>query len=453
MDSELDKIELNIERLGVHGEGVGYLDGYTVFVEGALPGEKIQARLIQQKKTYGKAELIAVDQKSPDRVQPICPVAGKCGGCQVMHLDYPAQLEMKRQRVVDAFVRIAKMPDLQIQPCVASPSSLYYRNKIQAPIRPSEKGVKIGFNRRNSHNLVEVETCYIHCALGQKVYDAAVKELKASGISAYDWKTGKGELRYLIIKTAVNTGQALVVFVTQGNARKQLTAMAQKIRKKCPEVQGVIHNINTRAQNVVLGNRYELLDGSETMEEEILGLRFRVSAASFFQVNPHQAALLYEKAFAFSDLQGDETVLDAYCGVGTLSLLFAREAKKVVGVECVSQAVDDARKNAELNRIENVRFVCAQAEKWIQDSDPVDLVLLNPPRKGCDPALLHALGKAKPSRIVYVSCDPATLARDLAILAELGYCVDEVQPVDMFPQTAHVETIAKISYYSNCLIV
>ena len=439
------KKSINIRNLGAHGEGVGDIDGFTVFVEGALPGEMVEAEIVTVKKSYGVGKLLHVVEKSPKRVEPICPLFGKCGGCQIMHMDYQGQLYQKTQRVVDAFQRIGKFNDIEISPCVASPAPLHYRNKVQAPIKQGHDGIRIGFYARSSHELVDVDSCYIHCELGQQVYESAASLLKESGVLAYDWKSGKGELRHLIIRTAVNQNEALVVIVTRGKASDSLIRVAQEICAQNPEVKGVIQNINPSPHNVVLGRKFELLAGDAYIEEEILDLKFRISAASFFQVNPLQARQLYQQVIDWADLKGTETVLDAYCGVGTLSLFLASSAKKVIGVECVSQAIEDAERNAALNGIENVSFVCAEVEKWIQSADQADLVVLNPPRKGCDPAMIEALGNMQSPKILYVSCDPATLARDLAGLKGFGYRIDTVQPFDMFPQTAHVETVVLLS--------
>ncbi len=440
-----DQHIISIRSLGAHGEGVGDFHGFTLFVDGALPGEKVEVEIKTVKKTYGVGKLKRVIEPSPERVEPVCPLAGRCGGCQVMPLEYSAQLELKRQRVVDAFERIGKITNAEVQPCVPSPMPLGYRNKVQAPIRQGKEGIEVGFYARNSHELVEVDTCFIHCDLGQRVYEKSVALLKSSGMSAYDWQSGKGELRHLIIKTAVETGQVLVTVVTRGKRTEALVAFAEELRRQCPEVEGVIQNINPSAHNVVLGQQYELLSGKERMEEEILGLRFLVSPASFFQVNPWQAHQLYQQVIDWAGLKGGENVLDAYCGVGTLSLLLARGAGRVFGVECVSQAIADAERNAALNQLANVTFVCAEAEKWIQTAEDMDLVVLNPPRKGCHPEMIKAIGAMRPANIIYVSCDPATLARDLALLRTHGYQIEKARPFDMFPQTAHVETAVKLS--------
>lgn len=437
------KVTIAIERLGINGEGIGYLEGFTVFVNEALPGEVVEGRLIEKRKNYCRASLLKVLSPSPKRQAPPCPLYGECGGCQLMHLDYSSQCEMKRQRVIDALERIGKFEGLDVLPCLPSPSPLAYRNKIQVPIREEKNGLRVGFNRQNSHALVDVDFCHIHCTLGQKVYETFRRILKKSAIAAYNGISKTGELRYLIIKTAVRTNQALVVFVTSGPASKELKMAAKEIMRCCPEVKGVVQNINAVSDNVVLRDKFCTLEGNSSIQEEICGLLFKVSSSSFFQVNPSQAEKLFQKVVEFAALDGGENVLDAFCGVGTLSLILARHAKKIVGVECVAGAIDDARQNAVNNAILNADFVCCNAEHYIQQVKNVDVVVLNPPRKGCEPLLIENLGRLLPKKIIYVSCDPATLARDLAFLKNFGYKFDLIQPIDMFPQTAHVETVVR----------
>jgi len=424
------EIELKIERLGVNGEGVGYHDGYTLFVDGALPGETVRARIFEKRKSFGRAALSEVVIPSPHRVQPPCPVFGRCGGCQIMHLSYAEQLVFKRQRVVDALERIGKLFSVPVLPCAPSPSPLAYRNKIQLPVGAD---FIMGLYARNSHDIVPVDKCYIHCDLGEKAFGQIRQILKTSPPFS---------LRYVVIKTAVQTGQVLVVLVTKNPESDILAQIAQKIMASMPEVKGVVQNINASEGNVALSSQFHLLAGQETIEEQICGFTFKVSAASFFQVNPAQAENLYRKTLELADLKGTETVLDAYCGVGTLSLLLAGSAKEVIGVESVSQAVSDAEENAAKNKIANARFVCGLAEEFIAAMSKIDVAVLNPPRKGCDPLFLEKLAGLRPAKVLYVSCDPATLARDLAILEKSGYKIKEVHPFDMFPQTAHVESLA-----------
>jgi 23S rRNA (uracil1939-C5)-methyltransferase len=293
--------------------------------------------------------------------------------------------------------------------------------------------LRMGLYAFNSHDIVEIEKCYIHCTLGEQVFSKVKQILKAEPDPA---------LRFVLIKTAVNTNQVLVILVTEGEGGLSLPATAEKIMESSPEIRGVIQNINTSSGNVVLGKTFKTLAGHSSIVDKICGLHFKVSPASFFQVNPAQAENLYQKALEFCDLKGDETVLDAYCGVGTLSLILASHAKQVIGIECVLDAILDAQDNAKRNQIKNAVFHAAKAEDFISTLAAIDVAVLNPPRKGCEPLFLEKLALLKPRSIVYISCDPATLARDLAILNEKGYVVNMVQPFDMFPQTVHVETLA-----------
>jgi len=425
------KITLTIKRLGIHGEGIGDHHGFTVFVDGALPGESVTVSIDEVRKNFARGTVISTEKSSPHRVKPPCPVFGRCGGCQLMHLDYPKQLEAKRQRVFDSLERIGKIFNVPVLACIPSPSVLAYRNKIQLPVIMGPT-LQMGLYAFNSHDIIEIEKCYIHCSLGEQVF-AKVKQILKT--------TRDPGIKFVVIKTAVYTNQALVILVTDREG--DLTTTAKKIVESSPEIKGVVQNINCSSSNAVLGKIYKTLAGESSIIDQICGLRFKVSPASFFQVNPAQAENLYQKALEFCELKGDETVLDAYCGVGTLSLVLAPHAKRVIGVECVPDAIADAKENAKLNGITNTSFHAAQAEDFIGTVTAVDVAVLNPPRKGCEPAFLEKLLQLRPKRIVYVSCDPATLARDLAILQK-KYTVDTVQPFDMFPQTVHVESVARL---------
>lgn len=423
-------LNLFIERLGINGEGVARHEGYTVFVDGALPGEQVRARLYERHKSYGRASIIKQLKASRSRKRPPCPLFPKCGGCQLMHLEYEQQLEAKRQRVVDALERVGKLTDFTVLPCEPSPFPLRYRNKIQLPM--DENG-KLGLFARNTHEIVPIEQCLIHCDLGQRAFEQVQRI-----VSGYSY-----HLRHVLIKTGVHTSQVLVILVTR--EPRLLTDLAHEIMKAMPEIQGVVQNINPAEGNVVLSGHFETLAGQGYIEERLLDLVFKVSPASFFQVNPLQAEKLYQKVLECAELEGKEIVLDAYCGVGTLSLFLAQRAKKVIGVECVQGAITDAEHNARLNAISNVQFQCAHVEKFIGSLEKVAIAVLNPPRKGCERAVLESLVRYKTPRIIYISCDPATLARDLQFLCQNGYRVDVIQPFDMFPQTAHVETLVKVS--------
>lgn len=441
-----DKLIVKIDSLGSHGEGVGHLeDGYTLFIDGALPGEIVEASYIQQKQRYAEAQLLAVTKSSPHRVKPVCDLFGRCGGCQLMHLSYKEQLNVKRQRVIDAMQRIGKINDVNVPPCIPSPTPLAYRNKIQLPAKPGKHDLLLGLYAKSSHTLVDVESCAIHCSLGDEIYRKVKVLIQKSNLKAYQPKTDQGLLRHLLIKSAVHTEQALVIFVCNSEKNDVTLPLAEEIMAHCPAVKGVLQNINPKRDNTILGKRYQLLLGSGSIQEKLGSLLFNVSPASFFQVNPSQAVLLYQQALQFADLAGHEIVLDAYCGVGTLSLFFAKLAKHVIGVECIGEAIMDAKRNAELNGIKNVSFVCAKSETYIASLTAIDLAILNPPRKGCDPLFLKQLKRLRPKKIVYISCDPSTLARDIYILRDYGYTLNAIQPFDMFPQTAHVECVASLT--------
>ncbi len=400
-------LELPITGLGSKGEGIGSIDGFKIFVPYGTPGQTERVEITTLKRSYAIAKLL----------RPIsgpCPYFGRCGGCQLQHLSYEAQLEAKRQRVADAFTRIAGC-DYPVLPCVPS-EPWHYRNKIQLPVQ----GGEMGLYAAGSHTLVPIEACLIHSEVGERVFK---KIRPVSG------------LRYVLIRTATKREEVLVVLVTHPEA--DVSPIVEVIRN---DVRGIVQNINSRTDNIILGSDYQTLYGEDHFIEELCGLEFKVSPASFFQVNTLQAENLYRHVVEPAD-----SIIDAYCGVGTLSLLLAQEGRQVLGIEVVEAAIRDARENAERNKITNTTFKTGRVESMALP--PADLVVLNPPRKGCDPSVLKAI-KDTP-RITYVSCDPATLARDAAQLLACGYQIKSIQPFDMFPQTAHVETVVKLSKRSE----
>jgi len=419
MPIQLDQgIEIPIHRLGINGEGVGDFEGFTLFVDGALPSETILGRVTEVRKNFGRARISKILKPSPHRVDPICPLFGHCGGCQIMHLHYEKQLEAKRQRVVDALERIGKL-STPVLPCRASPKPLAYRNKIQLPVKEG----KIGLYAKGSHEVIDVEKCYIHSSLGEKIY---------SWIRAFP---EAHKAKHILIRTGVNTSEVLVVLVTEE------PFVPDQIP---PEVKGIVQCINRSQGNRILGEEFRTLWGRDWIEETLQGLNFRISAASFFQVNPFQAENLYSHVVQMAELSGEEIVLDSYCGVGTLALILSKHAGKVIGVESVPEAIHDAKANAQRNQIENSEFFCDRAERYIPTLKEVDVAVVNPPRKGCEPIFLDTLASLAPKTIIYVSCDPATMARDVSFLSEKGYRITEVQPFDMFPQTSHVECIVQM---------
>lgn len=438
------EIVLEITALGLSGEGIGSYEGLKIFVEGALPEETVQVVLTELKKNYGKASLTQILKKSSSRVVPVCPLFDECGGCQIMHLSYKEQLEIKKKRVADAFLRIGKDPIASFFPIHPSEPSLHYRNKIQLPATLQEGKVALGLYAKGSHEIVPIEKCFIHSNLGESVYQRCLQIVKDSSIAPYDETTQKGELRHLLIKTAVFNEQVLIVLITTQKPSKDLREVAKKM-SEIPFVKGVVHHKNARYDNVILDQHFTCLAGEDHIYEILCGLTFKLSGASFFQVNPFQAERLYKKALELACLDSSMKVLDAYCGIGTLSLLAARQASFVIGIECVPQAIEDAKYNAALNQISNATFFCSTVEKKIHQLKEIDVAIINPPRKGCDPRVLEALKRISPQRIIYISCDPATLARDSQILKQLGFNKDHIEAFDLFPQTMHVETVARFS--------
>ncbi|MGK5595719.1 MAG: 23S rRNA (uracil(1939)-C(5))-methyltransferase RlmD [Parachlamydiaceae bacterium] len=431
-----DTLETTIHAFGKNGEGIGGDPGYPIYVNGALPEERVLVRLSEVHHTYARALLLKILHPSPKRVTPPCDHFLKCGGCQLMHLSYEDQLIYKQEKVKHAFENHSSTP-LTIQPCIPSPSPSHYRNKTQYPIATTEEKISLGLYEYSSHRLIPIKACHIHSFLGESVYQQILKLLQDSSPIPLG-------LKYLLIRTSETTQEALVTFVTASHVTLNLHAFAENLMKQHPNVKGVVRNINNQSSNVILGSQYETLAGVSFISEKLNDLFFKISSASFFQVNPRQAERLYQKALDLSEVTGGETIVDAFCGVGAIALFFAKHVTQVIGIERVSQAIDDANENARLNHVSNACFVCAPAEEYLQTLSHVDLLILNPPRKGCDPKLLHQAGLLKPKIILYISCDPNSLARDIAILNNLGYRTEVIQPLDMFPQTIHVETIVKL---------
>jgi len=402
-----------------------------IFVEGALPGETVSVEVTQQKKAYAKAKLLSLLTPSHERTEPLCPLFGECGGCQVMHLQYPAQLNLKKKRVEDALQRIGGLQDVNVLPCLPSPTSLGYRNKIQLPVLWKNGQKTLGLYRKNSHEIVSLKRCLIQCSQGEELLSLISEKLTLPCV------------RYVLIRNAVFHEEALVIFVTTGRYSKELKKFGEELMEENSLIKGVVESLNTRCDNVILGPRFRLLAGRPFIYETLLNKIFKISPSAFFQVNPGQTENLYGKAIQLAEIEPHEIILDAYCGVGTLALFAADRAKHAYGIECIPHAIADAIENARLNHLSNCSFICGKAEEMIHQFDSLDILFLNPPRKGCAPEFLTAVMKIKPQKIIYISCDPATLARDLSKLKSC-YQITIVQPLDMFPQTMHVETIVRL---------
>lgn len=440
----------DIIGIGHEGEGVGRVDGFTLFIQGALPGEKVRAKVMKLKKQFGYAKLLEVLEPSTDRVVPPCPVYRQCGGCQLQHLSYEGQLSWKRQSVVDSLERIGKlnMDGIKVHPTLGMTDPWNYRNKAQVPLGNSEGGLVAGFYATGSHRIIDMNECLIQHDDTNKIVQEVRRIAGSLGIKAYDEDRNTGLLRHVVVRVGFATGEIMVVLVLKGDKLPQEKQLIESILAAVPGVASICMNVNREKTNVIFGRKTKVLWGAEVIYDSIGDVRFAISARSFYQVNPVQTEVLYGKALEYAELTGVETVIDAYCGIGTISLFLAQQARRVYGVEIVPEAIDDARKNAELNGINNVEFVVGAAEvvmpKWQELGVRGDVVVVDPPRKGCDQALLDAIIVMKPERVVYVSCNPATLARDLRVLEDGGYRTVEVQPVDMFPHTVHVECVVRI---------
>ncbi|MCH9631578.1 MAG: 23S rRNA (uracil-C(5))-methyltransferase RlmCD [Chlamydiia bacterium] len=440
-----DVIECNIHDLGLHGEGIGAVDGFTIFIQGALPKEFVRAKVTLVKKNYAVATLIKVLKLSDDRVDPKCPYFKKCGGCQIMHLSYEGQLFFKKKRIEDAFIRIANVKLQKDVIMHKSPDEFSYRNKIQLPAGQDGGVLKLGLYARGSHDIAFHDKCLIHSKLGEKVYARILQALEKSSLTPYNEASKKGELRHVLIRTAVFNNEALITLISAKEPSSELKRVAKEIFDDLDEVKGVMHHKNAKVTNAVFDQNFTTLCGSNHIFENLSGLTFKLSSASFFQVNSSQAENLYKRAIELADLKENDRALDAYCGIGTLTLLAASKASHVTGIEIVPSAIKDANDNRDRNKISNVSFVCAKVEDEIHKMGELDAAFLNPPRKGCDKHVIATLVKKRPKSLIYVSCDPATLARDTKLLIEGGYQLETVEGFDMFPQTMHVETLAKFT--------
>lgn len=451
--------EVTVDLVGLthDGDGVGRANGFTLFVQGGLPGEQARVRVMKLKKQYGYARLQELVKASPDRINPPCDIYKECGGCQLQHFDYEAQLAWKRQHVIDNLTRIGKLTvtgerDAQdgvvVHPTVGMDDPWRYRNKAAVPVGAAgENGELVaGFYARGTHRIIDMDDCLIQHEHNDEVVRVVKKVARELRIQPYDESTGKGVLRHIMARTGVVTGEIMVVLVTNGKRLPRQPEWIEHLRASLPGLKSIVQNVNEEHTNAIFGDETRVLWGSEFIYDELDGIRFAISARSFYQINPAQTVALYRKAVEYAALSGKERVIDAYCGIGTISLFLARQAGHVYGVEIVPEAIEDAKRNAALNGIDNASFEAGPAEvvmpRWRKEGVEADVVVVDPPRKGCDPALLETILALQPKRVVYVSCNPSTLARDLRILEDGGYKTVEVTPVDMFPWTGHVEVVS-----------
>ena len=438
-----EELELTVDSVTLEGAGVGRVNGFTLFVSGALTGERVRVHIIKVTASYAVGKLLEVVEPSPHRVEPLCPVYAKCGGCAFGHVTYEEELRIKERQVADALTRLGGLKDVPLRPILGMDLPERYRNKGAFPYGMTEKGPAFGFYAPRSHRLVPVDDCLIEQDLICKAIHAVKTWADRYHISPYDERTGKGCLRHAVARVTTS-GELMAVVVTKGDLPHK-----KELIDALSFADSVYWNRNDKNTNVIFDDSFTLLSGKHTLQEVLCGLGFEVSPRSFLQVNPIQTQKLYGAALDLLAPQPDETVADVYCGIGTISLLLAQRAGQVVGIEVVPEAVENARENAARNGVQNASFLCAPAEialpKLVADGQTIDCLTVDPPRKGCDPQVIDAILTSGAKRMVYVSCNPATLARDVKLLTAGGFTVEAVQPVDMFPRCGHVESVVKLT--------
>ena len=446
-----DIVTLKIEDCGIDGEGIGKADGFTVFVKDAVIGDTVRAKIMKAKKNYGYGRLEEIITPSPDRVEPKCQFARQCGGCQLQALSYEKQLEFKTSKVRGHLERIGGFTDIPMEKILGMDQPFHYRNKAQFPVGKSKDGrIITGFYAGRTHSIIENRDCALGVTRNKEVLDRVIAHMEKFHIQPYDENTGKGLVRHVLIRYGFFTDEMMVCLIINGENLPGEEALVKSLRQ-IPEAVSVMVNVNKKRNNVILGEKVRLLWGQPYITDKIGEISYQISPLSFFQVNPYQTGRLYGKALEYAQLSGNETVWDLYCGIGTISLFLAQKAKMVRGVEIIPAAIENAKENACLNGFDNTEFFVGKAEEVLPEQfartgERADVIVVDPPRKGCDETLLSTIIEMQPDRVVYVSCDSATLARDLKYLCERGYELKKVCPVDMFPNTVSVETVVLLSH-------
>lgn len=492
-----ERVRLPVDGLSHEGDGVARSNGFVFFIPDAAPGDVVDAEVTEVKRRHGRARLVNVVKPGEARIQPMCRLVGECGGCQVQHLSYASQLLWKEQQVRDAMDRIGKLPHVPIRPILGMEHPFHYRNKAQYPVGIEHGRVVLGFFRRGTHRIVDVDDCLVQHPLSVKVAEAARRAISELHLTPHDERRGTGLMRHLVVRVSFSRREVMAIFVVNGREIPHQEQLISRLHQAVPELVSIVLNMNTERTNVILGKETRVLWGEPFLVDRLCGLEFEISPRSFFQVNPVQAEVLYRKAMEYAGIGSGAggsragngataegawagvgvnagvgtnadigvntevrippqvagkkpigTIWDVYCGAGTIGLSMAPYCERVVGVETVPEAVDDARRNAERDGLRNAEFKVGRAEDLLPAAaargERADVVVVDPPRSGCELSVLQAIADFGPSRIVYVSCNPASLARDLAWLANVGYSTVEVQPVDMFPHTSHVECCALV---------
>ena len=439
-----DLIQVKIEDMGADGAGIGKMDGFALFIKDAVIGDVVEAKVMKMKKNYGYARLMRVLEPSPWRVTAPCPVARQCGGCQLQAMAYEAQLRFKENKIQNNLKRIGGFDNIWLEPICGMDNPFGYRNKAQFPVGTDKTGrIITGFYAGRTHSIIENRRCLLGVPENEKILDAVVDFMEKEHISAYDESTGKGLVRHVLIRYGFTTKEIMVCLVVNGHKVRKIEKLAERLAE-IPGMTSITLNVNRKRTNVILGDEILSVWGRGYIEDYIGGTKYRISPLSFYQVNPVQTEKLYSLALDYAGLTGTETVWDLYCGIGTISLFMAKRAGKVYGIEIVEQAILNARENARRNKIDNACFYVGKVEEVLpalyeREGIHADVICVDPPRKGCDAACLETMVKMAPKRIVYVSCDSATLARDLKYLCANGYELRRARAVDMFPQTVHVE--------------
>lgn len=456
--SKNDRVTITIEDIGMDGEGIGKADGYTLFVKDAVVGDVAEVKIMKAKKNYAYARLEKVITPSPFRIEPECAYARVCGGCQLQSVDYKKQLDFKQNKVINDLIRIGGFDPAFIhkiaEPIIGMDEPFFYRNKAQYPIGMDKEGRLIaGFYAGRTHSIIANTDCKLGLTINQPILETILKFMQEMHIPAYDETLHTGLVRHVLIRSGFATGEVMICLVINGVGfpkKEELIGRLTGLELGKWKITSICTSSNTKDTNVIMGDNYEVLYGNGYITDKIGDVAFRISPLSFYQVNPVQTRKLYETALAYANLTGSETVWDLYCGIGTISLFLAQKAGMVHGVEIIPQAIDNAKENAKINGIENAAFYVGKAEEVLpkqfeENHIHADVIVVDPPRKGCDEKCLEIMVQMAPGRIVYVSCDPATLARDLKYLCGNGYCLERVQAVDQFPETVHVETVVLLS--------
>ncbi|CRF28664.1 RNA methyltransferase [Mycobacterium tuberculosis] len=443
-----DRIVVTIKRIGINGEGVGYYRRKAVFVQGALPDEVVKAKITKVEPGYLSADIIELEKRSPDRQEPPCPVYESCGGCQLQHMTYEAQLKAKEELVRESFQRYAGLQELPVRPILGMTDPWGYRNKAQLQIGREGEEMVTGLYAAGTHRLVDISGCAIQHPTVNQVIDQVKTILSELQIPIYNERTREGAIRTVVARVGQASGNVQLTLITATDRLPDSKRLVQRIREALPMVTTIAQNIHKGKSPLVFGEKTVVLWGQDRLEETLGDVRFSLSPRAFFQLNPEQTVKLYNAVREAASLNGSELVVDAYCGTGTIGLWLAPHAREVRGIEIIPEAVQDARNNARSSGVENARFFEGRAEQllpeWVKRGIRPDVVVVDPPRTGCERPLLQAIVQARPARLVYVSCNPATLAKDCKVLLDGSYRLDWVQPVDMFPQTAHVECVAGI---------